>query len=91
MKLLMILTSHKDIEGAKDTGVWLGEFTDPYFDFIDEGYQIVLASPKGGEPPLDPRSLITENISPSNRRFNDDVMAQTAFKNTIKLSEVNPE
>lgn len=90
-KLLMILTSHKEIEGANDTGAWLGEFTDPYYEFIDQGYKIVLASPKGGEPPLDPRSLLTENITASNRRFNDDVMAQTAFKNTIKLDDVNPE
>lgn len=90
-KVLMILTSHKDIEGAKDTGAWLGEFTDPYFDFIDQGYNVVLASPLGGEPPIDPRSLLTENITASNRRFNDDTMAQTAFKNTIKLKEVNTE
>lgn len=90
-KILMILTSHKEIEGAKDTGAWLGEFTDPYYEFIDQGYQVVLASPKGGEPPIDPRSLLTENITPSNRRFNDDTMAQTALKNTIKLEVVNTE
>lgn len=90
-KILMILTSHKEMEGdAKDTGAWLGEFTDPYYDFIDKGYEVQLASPKGGEPPIDSRSLLTENITPSNRRFNDDKRAQLEFKNTMKLSEVDP-
>lgn len=91
-KLLMILTSHKEIEeNTADTGVWLGEFTDPYYTFLDKGYEIQLASPKGGEPPTDKRSLISENITPSNKRFNNDPEAQLEFKNTIPLSEVKPE
>lgn len=91
-KLLMILTSHKEMEGdTKNTGVWLGEFTDPYYEFIDKGYHIQLASPLGGEPPVDPRSLVTESITPSNRRFNDDPQGQEAFKNTLPLSQVNAD
>jgi putative intracellular protease/amidase len=91
-KLLMVLTSHKKIEGdIKDTGVWLGEFTEPYFIFADKGYDIQLASPKGGEPPIDPRSLLTENITPHNRRFNDDKQAQNRFKNTLPLHKINPD
>ena len=88
----MILTSHKEIDkDRKDTGVWLGEFTDPYYEFVDQGYEVVLASPQGGEPPVDTRSLLTENITSSNRRFNEDVRAQTAFKNTLKLDAVDPQ
>lgn len=91
-KLLMILTSHKKIEGdVKDTGVWLGEFTDPYYEFIDKGYKIQLASPLGGEPPIDPRSLLTENLTPPNRRFHEDQQVQEAFKNTLPLSEVDAD
>lgn len=88
----MILTSHKKIEGdVKDTGAWLGEFTDPYYEFIDKGYEIQLASPKGGETPIDPRSLLTENVTPSNRRFNEDEKAQQGLKNTLPLSEVKAD
>ncbi|ELR70554.1 ThiJ/PfpI family protein [Fulvivirga imtechensis AK7] len=86
----MILTSHKELNNTdKTTGVWLGEFTDPYYEFIDKGYEVVLASPKGGEPPLDPRSKLTENITSSNRRFDDDADAQQKFKSTFSLSEVS--
>ncbi|WP_083867506.1 type 1 glutamine amidotransferase domain-containing protein [Fulvivirga imtechensis] len=89
-RILMILTSHKELNNTdKTTGVWLGEFTDPYYEFIDKGYEVVLASPKGGEPPLDPRSKLTENITSSNRRFDDDADAQQKFKSTFSLSEVS--
>ena len=85
----MILTSHKEMENTTSkTGVWLGEFTDPYYEFVDKGYDIVLASPKGGEPPIDPMSKMTEHITGSNRRFRDDETAQRKFKNTRKLEEV---
>jgi putative intracellular protease/amidase len=88
-KILMILTSHKEMENTDSTtGVWLGEFTDPYYEFIDKGYEITLASPKGGKPPIDPLSLLTENITASNRRFEDDEKAKQALNNTLKLEEV---
>ncbi len=89
-KILMILTSHAEMENTDNkTGVWLGEFTDPYYEFIDKGFEVTLASPKGGEPPIDPLSKITENITVSNRRFQDDQIAQNKFSNTLKLEEVN--
>src|SRR6476661_2943261 len=89
-KILMILTSHKDMENTNSkTGVWLGEFTDPYYEFIDEGYEVTLATPQGGEPPVDPMSKMTENITASNRRFQDDERAQQQFRNTLKLEEVS--
>lgn len=88
-KILMVLTSHKDIPKIESTtGVWLGEFTDPYYEFLDMDYLITLASPKGGEPPIDPRSRLTEELTASNRRFKKDDMAQEVFRTTIKLSEV---
>jgi putative intracellular protease/amidase len=90
MKILMILTSHESMENTNSkTGVWLGEFTDPYYEFVDKGYDVVLASPKGGEPPVDPLSKLTENITASNRRFQDDETAQHKFRNTLKLDLLN--
>jgi putative intracellular protease/amidase len=89
-KILMILTSHKEMQNTdSETGVWIGEFTDPYYEFIDKGYEVTLASPKGGAPPIDPMSKITKNITGSNRRFHDDQVAQQKFNNTLKLEDVN--
>lgn len=89
-KILMILTSHDRMENTDSkTGIWLGEFTDPYYEFIDKGYDVTLASPKGGEPPIDPLSKMTQNITASNRRFNDDDVAKGKFRNTLKLEQVN--
>jgi len=86
-KILMILTSHSAMEDTDSkTGVWLGEFTDPYYEFIDQGYQVTLASPMGGRPPVDPMSELTENITASNRRFKDDQGAQEAFNHTQNLT-----
>lgn len=88
-KILMVLTSHEAMEGTDSkTGVWLGEFTDPYYEFIDEGYQVTLASPAGGAPPVDPMSRVTENISATNVRFLDDDEAQRAFSSTQRLDAV---
>lgn len=85
----MILTSSSELVNTSDkTGVWLGEFTDPYYEFLDKGYEVTLASPKGGKPPVDPRSKLTENITSSNRRFNKDEKAQKDFEFTLPLSEV---
>ena len=88
-KILMILTSHEEMENTESkTGVWLGEFTDPYYEFIDEGYEVTLASPKGGTPPIDPMSKLTENITASNRRYDKDDAAQKAFQNTLPLDKI---
>ena len=85
----MILTSHEEMENTDSkTGVWIGEFTDPYYEFVDKGYEITLVSPAGGEPPIDPMSKLTENITASNRRFQDDEAAQQQFKTTLKLDQV---
>lgn len=89
-KILMIVTSHKELENTNSTtGLWIGEFTDPYYEFIDKGYQITIASPKGGKPPIDPSSKLTENITGSNRRFQDDMTAKIALDNTLRLEEIS--
>ena len=86
------MTSHEDmINTDKKTGLWIGEFTDPYYEFKDKGYTITLASPKGGSPPIDPFSELTENITSSNRRFVDDDFAQHALKHTLELEDVISE
>ena len=91
-KILIILTSHSELVNTDSkTGVWLGEFTDPYYEFIDKGYTVTLASPKGGKPPVDPRSQLTENITSSNRRFKNDEKAQKDFEYTQELSEVTAD
>lgn len=91
-RILMILTSHGAMEDTDSkTGVWLGEFTDPYYEFIDQDYQVTLASPMGGKPPVDPLSELTENITASNRRFKDDALAQGAFNNTQRLVGLKAE
>jgi len=86
----MVLTSHSAMENTDSkTGVWLGEFTDPYYEFIDAGYTVTLASPRGGRPPVDAMSELTENITGSNRRFQDDETAKAAFSHTTPLNQVN--
>ncbi len=91
-KILMVLTSYSDLVNTDSkTGVWLGEFTDPYYEFIDKNYEVTLASPQGGKPPIDPRSQLTENITSSNRRFQKDEKAQKDFEFTIKLEDIKAE
>ncbi len=88
--ILMVLSSHAELLNTDSkTGVWIGEFTDPYYKFVDQGYVITLASPKGSRPPIDEMSQLTEHITESNRRFLEDQTAQLAFSNTKKLSEVS--
>lgn len=89
-KILIILSSHKEMLNTDSTtGVWLGEFTEPYYEFIEKGYTVELASPFGGEPPVDPISKLTEHITASNRKFLSDKKAQDAFKHTKMLSQCN--
>src|SRR5215470_16421574 len=92
MKILMVLTSH-DVLGntGRKTGFWLEEFAAPYFVFRDAGVDVTLASPKGGQPPIDPKSDLPENQTPAMARFKQDAAAQTALANTRKLADVNPE
>lgn len=89
-KILMILTSSSEMLATdKKTGLWIGEFTDPYYEFKDHNFIVILASPKGGEVPIDPLSELTENITASNRRFLKDDFAQHALKHTLKLEDID--
>ena len=92
MRILMVLTSH-DVLGntGRKTGFWLEEFAAPYFVFRDAGVQLTLASPKGGQPPLDPKSDLPENQTPAMTRFKQDQAAQKALSQTVKLAEVKAE
>ncbi|MUP44436.1 type 1 glutamine amidotransferase domain-containing protein [Gramella sp. BOM4] len=86
----MIVTSHKRLENTENsTGLWIGEFTDPYYEFKKAGFTIDVASPKGGKPPIDPMSELTENITSSNRKFQKDEHAQQALYNSLKLEDVS--
>ena len=90
MKILMVLTSHDQLgDTGKKTGFWLEEFAAPYYVFKDAGAQIVLASPKGGQPPLDPKSDEADSQTEATSRFKQDTAAQAALAHTTKLSEVS--
>ncbi|MGO7485514.1 type 1 glutamine amidotransferase domain-containing protein [Rhizobium ruizarguesonis] len=92
MKILMVFTSH-DILGntGRKTGFWLEEGAAPYYVFRDAGVDLTLASPKGGQPPIDPKSDLPENQTPAMTRFKKDVAAQGVFANTRKLDDMRSE
>lgn len=90
MKILMVLTSHDQLGSTgQKTGFWLEEFAAPFFVFQDAGAQITLASPKGGQPPLDPKSDDPSFQTEATRRFKADPAAQAMLAATVKLSEVS--
>jgi putative intracellular protease/amidase/catechol 2,3-dioxygenase-like lactoylglutathione lyase family enzyme len=92
MKILMVLTSHDKLGNTgRPTGFWLEEFAAPYFVFKDAGVELTLASPKGGQPPLDPKSDLPENQTPAMARFKKDAAAQKALANTVELADVKAE
>ena len=89
MKILMVLTSHDQLgDTGHKTGFWLEEFAAPYYALKDAGAEIVIASPKGGQPPLDPKSDAEDAQSEDTHRFKADAEAQGALANTQKLAEV---
>jgi putative intracellular protease/amidase len=89
MKIMMVLTSHDRLgDTGKTTGFWLEEFAAPYYVFKDAGAQIVLASPKGGQPPLDPKSDAPDAQTAATVRFNGDADAIAALAQTRELADV---
>lgn len=89
MKILMVLTSHDKLGNTgRKTGFWLEEFAAPYYVFKDAGAEIVVASPKGGQPPLDPKSDDPEAQTKATRRFKNDFDAQATLAKTHLLSDV---
>lgn len=88
--ILIVVTSHNTLINTESkTGLWIGEFTDPYYEFIDKGHIVTIASPMGGQPPIDPISKLTEHITESNRRFNEDEAAQKALATTELLENMH--
>lgn len=92
MKILMVMTSHDRLgDTGKRTGLWLEEFAAPYYVFQDAGADITLASPKGGQPPVDPRSEEPNAQTPATIRFKQDKKAVTALAQTIMISSVSAD
>ena len=92
MKILMVLTSHDKLgETGKKTGFWLEEFAAPYYVFKDAGAEIVLASPKGGQPPLDPSSDAKDAQTEATERFKLDKDAQQVLATTHVLSDLSAD
>ena len=92
MKIVMVLTSYDKLgDTGKKTGLWLEEFAAPYYLFKDVGAEITLASPKGGQPPLDPKSDDPASQTSVIQRFKNDKEAQQALANTVKLSNIKAE
>ena len=90
MKILMVLTSHDQLGNTgKKTGFWLEEFAAPYYAFKDAGATITLASPGGGQPPLDPKSDTPDSQTKDTQRFKADPAAQAVLAQTIELNKVS--
>ena len=91
MKILMVLTSHDQLgDTGKKTGFWLEEFAAPYYVLKDAGAEITLASPKGGQPPLDPKSDEPDAQTEATDRFKADQTAQQLLASTTPLSHIDP-
>ncbi|PTR09075.1 putative intracellular protease/amidase [Nitrosospira sp. Nsp5] len=92
MKVLIVLTSHDQLGNTgKKTGFWLEEFAAPYYVLKDAGVAVTLASPKGGQPPLDPKSDLPENQTLLTQRFRTDTAAQAELASTKKLVDVSAD
>jgi len=90
MKILMVLTSHDKLgTTGEKTGFWLEEFAAPYYVFKDAGAKVTLASPLGGQPPLDPKSDAPDFQTEATHRFKADSAAQKVLSSTLKLAEVS--
>jgi putative intracellular protease/amidase len=90
MKILMVLTSHDQLgTSGQKTGFWLEEFAAPYYVFKDAKADITIASPKGGQPPLDPKSDEEDFQTDATRRFKADSDAQSVLANSLKLADIS--
>ncbi|NWJ51998.1 MAG: type 1 glutamine amidotransferase domain-containing protein [Bacteroidetes bacterium] len=89
MKILIVLTSHDKLgDTGHKTGFWIEEFANPYYLLLDSGAEITLASPKGGLPPIDPKSDLPENNTPATARFKKDDVAQQKMSKTLILADL---
>jgi putative intracellular protease/amidase len=92
MKILIVLTSHSQLGETKEkTGFWIEEFATPYYVLADAGATITIASPAGGQPPVDPKSEVADAQTPATQRFFKDMEVIDKVANSHKLSDINPE
>lgn len=92
MRVLVVLTSHDQLgDTGEKTGFWLEEFAAPYYRLLDAGAELTLASPAGGQPPLDPKSSQPDAQTDATHRFNADSEAQNVLANTRRLAEVSAD
>jgi len=90
MKVLIVLTSHSELgKTGKKTGFWIEEFAAPYYVLADAGAEITLASPKGGQPPIDPKSDEPDAQTDATKRFKADAGLKEKLSQTVKLTEIN--
>ena len=91
-KILMVLTSHADLgDTGEKTGFWIEEFASPYYTFKDAGIEITLASPAGGQSPIDPKSELADFQTPATIRYDADANLQQLVANTHVLADINGE
>lgn len=89
-KILFVVTSHSELGNTgKKTGLWIEEFAAPYYKLHDLGKEIVIASPKGGQTPIDPKSDLPENKTDATKRYYSDKETRERLSNTVKLSSVS--
>ncbi|PSL43135.1 putative intracellular protease/amidase [Chitinophaga niastensis] len=90
MKVLIVLTSHSELGNTgHKTGFWIEEFAAPYYVLADAGAEVTIASPKGGQPPIDPKSELPDFQTAATKRFDQDDTLKKKLANTAKLNEVN--
>ena len=89
-KILMVLTSHDELGNTgQKTGFWVEEFAAPYYAFIDAGAQVTIASPQGGQAPIDPTSKLEDFQTEATERYDNDTAAQATIASTVKLSSLS--
>lgn len=90
MKVLFVLTSHSDLGNTGEkTGFWIEEFAAPYYVLVDAGVEITIASPLGGQPPVDPKSELPEAITPATQRYYNDHILLMKVASSLELRDVN--
>lgn len=88
--ILFVLTSHNELGNTGEkTGFWIEEFAAPYYFLTDKGHNVILASPKGGQPPIDPKSATEDAQTPATERFNKDKETQEKLSKTEILSTIS--
>jgi putative intracellular protease/amidase len=91
-KVLFVLTSHDELgDTGEKTGFWVEEFAAPYYNLLDKGVKITIASPKGGKAPIDPRSKAEASQTEATKRYNNDKAAQNLINTTVKLENIKAD